>query len=95
MTEGKSGWTVFCSEEASAVLESLPSPADEALLTFFCDFARDGGTAIDAGLPPPGRALDPGGIEYNHAVDDPPAFIQYLVMADIKEFFVTTIVWVG
>ncbi|MFD0903653.1 hypothetical protein [Actinomadura sediminis] len=91
----KSGWTVYCSEVAADVLESVPPPVRDDLIDFLCDLARRGGGAVDAGLPPPGRPLDGVGVHYTHTAPGTAACIEYLVLADIKEFYVADLVWAG
>ncbi|QXJ20613.1 hypothetical protein AGRA3207_001355 [Actinomadura graeca] len=95
MTAPKSGWTVFCSEVAGQVLHSLPEPIEDRLTRFLCELAWTGGALVDSGAPPPGKPLDAVGVEYTVSVNDLDVCVEYMVIADIKEFYITDIVWAG
>ncbi|MFI0371133.1 hypothetical protein ACH35V_24995 [Actinomadura sp. 1N219] len=95
MTAGRLGWTVFCVREASDVIESMPASLKNDMIKFFCDFAFAGGTAISAGDPPPGDSLDDSGVAYTMAVEGASVFFDYVVLADIQEFRITRMVWLG
>ncbi|WP_433473173.1 hypothetical protein ACQPZP_30560 [Spirillospora sp. CA-142024] len=88
MTTAKSGWTVFCSESVCEVMESMPS-LREFFVEFFCDFAAKAGTAVNLGHAPPGKPQDDTGVAYSLLLGRSEIFIEYVMMADIKEFFVT------
>ncbi|WP_242906487.1 hypothetical protein [Actinomadura terrae] len=91
MNLGKSGWTVFCSETVCEVMLTMPERAD-FFVRFFCDFASASGMAVDSGQAPAGKPLDDAGVAYNLLIEEIHMFIEYLVMADIKEFYVTELV---
>ncbi|MGP4023528.1 hypothetical protein [Actinomadura sp. 3N407] len=95
MTAGRSGWTVFCEKEASDVIEAMSPALKDSVVRFFCDFAVAGGMAIDAGGSPPGRPIDDSDLVYRLVVDGTSMFFDYLVLADIKEFRVTNMIWLG
>ncbi|GGQ06669.1 hypothetical protein BKA00_003284 [Actinomadura coerulea] len=95
MTAGRSGWTVFCEKEASDVIEAMPPTLKNSVIRFFCDFAVAGGLAIDTGGSPPGRPLDDADLEFRLVVDGTSMFFDYLILADIKEFRVTNMIWLG
>ncbi|NDU71916.1 hypothetical protein GWI34_04660 [Actinomadura sp. DSM 109109] len=95
MTAGRSGWTVFCEKEASDVIEAMPPALKNKVIRFFCDFAVAGGLAVDTGGGPPGRPLTAAGLEYRLVVGGTSMFFDYLVLADIKEFRVTNMIWLG
>ncbi|MFC4052054.1 hypothetical protein ACFOY4_20390 [Actinomadura syzygii] len=95
MTAGRSGWTVFCVKEASDVLESMPTALKNEVIKFFCDFAFAAGTAIGSGDRPPGDALDDAGVAYRMVVGGTSLFFDYVVLADIQEFRITGMVWLG
>ncbi|MEV3927375.1 hypothetical protein [Actinomadura coerulea] len=95
MTAGRSGWAVFCEKEASDVIEAMPPALKNSVIRFFCDFAVAGGLAIDTGGRPPGRSLDDADLEFRLVVDGTSMFFDYLVLADIKEFRVTNMIWLG
>ncbi|SNR91322.1 hypothetical protein [Actinomadura mexicana] len=95
MTTGRSGWTVFCEKEASDVIEAMPAALKNSVTRFFCDFAVAGGLAVDAGGSPPGRPLDDADLEFRLVVGRTSMFFDYLVLADIKEFRVTNMIWLG
>lgn len=95
MTAGRSGWTVFCVKEASDVIESMPTSLKNYMIKFFCDFAFAAGTAIGSGDRPPGDPQDDDGAAYGMVVDGAPVFFDYLVLADIQEFRITRLVWLG
>ncbi len=91
MSGGKPGWTVFCSETVCEVMETMPERA-AFFVRYFCDFASTSGAAVDSGQAPPGKPLDDAGVAYNLLVEEIHMFIEYVVMADIKEFYVTGLV---
>ncbi|NEA29447.1 hypothetical protein [Actinomadura bangladeshensis] len=91
MTAAKSGWTVFCSESVCEVMESMPALA-KFFVEFFCDFALKAGTAVDHGFAPPGRPQAEPGV-YSLLVESSGIFIEYTVMADIKEFFISKMLY--
>jgi hypothetical protein len=95
VTAGRSGWTVFCVKEASDVIESMPPSLKNFMIKFFCDFAVAGGMAIDSGGDPPGEPRDDAGVAYTLVVGGTSMFFDYLVLADIQEFRITNIVWLG
>ncbi|XRQ13452.1 hypothetical protein ACN3XK_21990 [Actinomadura welshii] len=91
MTTAKGGWTVFCSESVCGVMESMPSMG-RFFIEFFCDFALEAGAAVDSGHAPPGTRLkrkEDGSAAYSLLVESSGIFIEYVVMREIKEFFVT------
>jgi hypothetical protein len=87
VTAAKGGWTVFCSESVCEVMESMPALA-KFFIGFFCDFAVTAGTAVDRGFAPPGRPQAEPGV-YSLLVESSGVFIEYTVMADLKEFFIS------
>ncbi|QKW37704.1 hypothetical protein HUT06_29895 [Actinomadura sp. NAK00032] len=91
MTAAKAGWTVFCSESVCDVMESKPA-LREFFVEFFCDFAAKAGTAVDLGLAPPGRPQAEPGV-YSLLVESSGIFIEYAVMADIKEFLISKMLY--
>lgn len=91
MTAAKSGWTVFCAESVCEVMESMPS-LNKFFIEFFCDFALKAGAALDLGFAPPGkRQAEP--CVYSLLVESSGIFIEYTVMADIKEFFISKMLY--
>ncbi|MCP2335965.1 hypothetical protein [Actinomadura rupiterrae] len=95
MTDPDRGWTVFCQEEAAADLHAMPSPLFEAVLTYLVHFATQAGAAINAGAQPPGTPRDNAGHRYDLCIPGHPVIIEYLVVQDIKEFRITTVLWLG
>ncbi|MEV4677973.1 MULTISPECIES: hypothetical protein [Actinomadura] len=95
MTFHKAGWTVFCVEEAAGVIESMPPPLKHFMIRFFCDFAVAGAAAIGSGGSPPGDPQDDAGVAYCVAVASASVFFDYVVLADIQEFRITKLVWLG
>ncbi|SFN48569.1 hypothetical protein SAMN04489713_102175 [Actinomadura madurae] len=95
MTAGRSGWTVFCVPEASDAIECMPTSLKNCMIKFFCDFAFAAGTAISSGDRPPGEPQDDAGVAYSMVVDGASVFFDYLVLADIQEFRITRLVWLG
>ncbi|WP_157430589.1 hypothetical protein [Actinomadura macra] len=73
----------------------MPKPIESRLTDYLCELARLGGALVDSGASPPGKPLDAVGIEYTVSVDDVDACIEYMVIADIKEFYIADIVWAG
>lgn len=95
MTAGRSGWTVFCEKEASDVIEAMPPELKNYMIKFCCEFAVAGGLAIDSGGSPPGNPLDDADIEYRLVVKGTSILFDYLVLADIREFRITNMLWLG
>ncbi len=95
MTVHGRGWTVFCTEKVVNVLLAMPKRVEHAVDRQLCDLAKHGGEAIDAGLPPPGLPLDTAGVHYSFSLKDGVRGIaEYLVVADIREFYVTELLLV-
>lgn len=95
MTFHSRGWTVFCTEKVVNVLLTMPKPVEDILNRQLCDLAKRGGEAIDAGLPPPGVPLDTAGVHYSFSLKEGVKGIaEYLVIADIREFYVTELLLV-
>ena len=95
MTFRGRGWTVFCTEKVVHVLLAMPRPVQDGLNRQLCDLAKRGGEAIDAGLPPPGVPLDTVGVHYSFSLKEGMRGIaEYLVIADIREFYVTELLLV-
>ncbi|MFC4911942.1 hypothetical protein [Actinomadura gamaensis] len=95
MTDPDRGWTVFCQEEAAADLHAMPRPLFDAVLRYLIRFATEAGDAIDLGAPPPGSPRDPEHLRYDHTIPGHPVIIEYLVVRDIREFRITTVLWLG
>jgi hypothetical protein len=91
VTTVKGGWTVFCSESVCEVMESMPSLRG-FFVDFFCDFAAGAGAAVDRGSAPPGRPQAEPGV-YSLLVESSGIFIEYAVMADIKEFLISKMLY--
>ncbi|TDC93799.1 hypothetical protein [Actinomadura sp. 7K507] len=88
MIPAKGGWTVFCSEPVCDVMDSMPS-MEKFFVEFFCDFALKAGTAVDMGHAPPGVRAKRQDVAYSLLVESSGIFIEYVVMMEIKEFYVT------
>ncbi|NKZ04446.1 hypothetical protein [Actinomadura latina] len=73
----------------------MPKPVESVLNRQFCDLAKRGGEAIDVGRPPPGVPLDTVGVHYSFSLrEGVKGIAEYLVIADIKEFYVTELLLV-
>jgi hypothetical protein len=96
MTSPVRGWTVFCAEKVVDVLSSMPKPVEDSVNRQFIGLAKRGGEAIDGGLAPPGVPLDTVGVRYSFSLKEGVMGIaEYLVIADIREFRVTDLLWLG
>jgi hypothetical protein len=91
VTAAKGTWTVFCAESVCEVMESMPA-LEKFFIEFFRDFALKAGRAVDLGFAPPGRRQAEPGV-YSLLVESSGIFIEYAVMADIKEFFISKMLY--
>ncbi|MFB4308836.1 hypothetical protein [Actinomadura sp. GTD37] len=77
------------------MLLTMPKPVEDIVNRQLCDLAKRGGEAIDVGLPPPGVPLDTVGVHYSFSLKEGvPGIAEYLVIADIREFYVTELLLV-
>jgi hypothetical protein len=87
------GWTLFCEEGPATDIEAMPQPLKDVVIHFLVGLAREAGSAIDAGKPPPGNPLDELGIRYSLVVAGEPVIVEYVVIEDYRELRVPTLVW--
>jgi hypothetical protein len=92
MTWSQRGWTVFCNEDVAETIAALPLATRTAIIEFLVDLARTSGAAIDMGIPPQGSPVDQSGIQFGVTMAKPPTIVEYLVISDIREFRVTSLV---
>jgi hypothetical protein len=92
VTHPSRGWTVYCEQDAAETIEAMPPGMRSATVRFLVDLAETCGAAIDAGDPPSGTPIDESGLVFGITLPDQPVIIEYLVVADIRELRVTTVV---
>jgi hypothetical protein len=91
------GWTVFCTEDAASVLETMRTTGHEELhdqvVLFLQALAVEAGAAADAGKPLPGLPM--GDARFNVDVPQTTVLISYSRYPGLREFRVTDLIWLG
>lgn len=96
MSEGR-GWTVFLTEDAAGVLETMRATGHEELhdqvVLFLQGLAVEAGAAADADRTLPGLPMGDG--RFNIDVPQAAVLISYSRYPGLREFRVTDLIWLG
>ena len=87
------GWSLAVATHPAADVAAMPPHLQRGVLNFLGALAIEAGSAIDAGKPAPGTALDDVGLRYSIVVYGEPVIAEYLAITDARELRVTTVVW--
>jgi hypothetical protein len=98
VSEGRErGWTVFLTEDAANVLQTMRTTGHEELhdqvVLFLRALAVEAGAAADASKPLPGLPMGDG--RFNIDVSQAPVLISYSRYPGMREFRVTDLIWLG
>lgn len=93
------GWIVFTEERPATILEDMrkQGQADlhDAIVEFSIELSVTVGSAIDAGLAPPGSPMDDLGRRYSTLVPGTTVILEYVVFPEIREIRIPALVWIA